>query len=217
MTNFSIPHEKKWLRPDKAFFEAKSEGEGINTEELEYNGKYKRIREKRDLAVFGLCLYEIYRTPYFVQMNSLSDSPDAFVMRVAPNDSTTHEIGSVEITFYGRNRIGLPDQSLGERLSEKSGKFLKLPPKYCLLIHIGKGLVVDYEDITNRLRNIKNNFQVFSVQEISSYPDTIARVVSCRPEYSVRDINVGEICFNLKESNIPMIANEIYGKLPKNN
>lgn len=212
----AIPHGKIWLRPDVAYFESQSQAQGIDSSEIEWNGKYKSIRELRDLAIFGLCLYEMYETtPFFVQMNSKDSSPDAFVMRGSPDDLTTHEIGPVEITFYGRSRVGLPEQSLAVKLSAKGGKFYKLPPKYSLLVHIGKGLQVDHKEAVDCLNKIDINFQVFSIQEISDYPDTIARVIIYRPKYKSRDINVGEVCYKLQKSNICGTVTQVRGRPPK--
>jgi len=215
MTKFNISYDKVWFRPDKAYFESQSRAQGIDPGEFEWNGKYKRIRELRDLAIFGLCLYESYGTPFFVQMNYKDPSPDAFVMRVSPDNPTTNEVGPVEITFYGRSRIGLPKQSLADKLSEKGGKFWKLPPQYCLLVHIGKGLQVNHEEVASRLSKVNTNFQVFSIQEISDYPDTIARVVSYRPEYVSKDVNVGEVCYKLQKSDILGIVTQVRGRPPK--
>ena len=212
---FSVSHDKVWLRPDQAYFESQSQAQGIDASEIEWNGRYKGIRELRGLAIFGLCLYEMCGTPFFVQMNSRDSSPDAFVMRVSPNNPTTNEIGPVEITFYGRSRVGLPEQSLADKLSVKGGKFWKLPPKYCLLIHIGKDLQINHEEVAARLRKININFQVFSIQEVSDYPDTISRIVIYRPEYRSKDINVGEVCYKLQKSNIPGIVTQVRGKSPK--
>ena len=50
---FTIPHDKVWFRPDKAYFESQSQSQGIDSSEIEWNGKYKSIRELRDLAIFG--------------------------------------------------------------------------------------------------------------------------------------------------------------------
>ena len=216
MTKFTIPHDKVWLRPDVAYFKSQSQAQGIDPSELEWNGKYKVIRELRDLAIFGMCLYESHGTPFFVQMNSIDSSPDAFVMRVSPDEPTTNEIGPIEMTFYGRSRLGLPKQSLMEKLSEKGGKFWKLPPQYCLLIHIGRGLQVKNEEVVSYLSKVNANFQVFSIQEVSNYPDTIARVISYRPEYVSRDINVGEVCYKLKKSNILGAVTQIRGRPPEN-
>ncbi len=212
---FTIPHDKTWLRPDKAYFESQSRAQDIDPSEIEWNGKYKNIRELKGLAIFGLCLYKICETPFFVQMNSKDSSPDAFIMRVSPDNSTTNEIGPVEITFYGRSRVGLPKQSLTDKLSAKGGKFWKLPPGYCLLIHIGRNLQVNHKEIATRLSKIRNNFQVFSIQEISDYPNTITRVVNYRPEYRFMDINIGEVCYKLQKSNIYGIVTQIHGRPPK--
>jgi len=215
MMKFTIPHDKVWLRPDKAYFESQSQAQGISPSELDWNGKYKGIRELRDLAIFGLCLCELHKTPFFVQMNSKDSSPDAFVMRASPDDPTTNEVGPIELTFYGRSRIALPKQSLADKLSAKGGKFWKLPPRYCLLIHIGKGLQINHKEVATCLSKVNTNFQVFSIQELSDYPDTIAQVVSYRPEYRFRDINVGEVCHKLQKSDIPGIVTQVRGRLPK--
>lgn len=217
MTKFNIPHDKVWLRPDKAYFDAQSQAQGVDPSEIEWNGKYKAIRELKSLAVFGLCSYEMSGTPFFVQMNYKDSSPDTFIMRVSPDDPTINEIGPVEITFYGRSRVGLPKQSLADKLSEKGGKFWKLPSRYCLLVHIGKGLQVDHEEVVSRLSEVDIDFQVFSIQEISDYPDTIARLVSYRPEYASesKDINIGEACYKLQKSGIPGIITQVRGRSPK--
>src|SRR5436190_12963149 len=112
---FTIPHNKIWLRPDKAYFEYQKQASGIDHDEFEWNGKHKRIREIRDIAVFGLAFYSMQEHKCFVQMNDLSDSPDAFLMR--PVSEETYETAPIEITFYGRSKIGLPKKSLLEKLS----------------------------------------------------------------------------------------------------
>ncbi len=213
---FTIPHDKVWLRPDVAYFKSQSQSQGIDPYELEWNGKYKNIQELKSLAIFGLHLYEMSGTPFFVQMNSKDSSPDAFIMRASPNDSTINEIGPVEITFYGRNKIGLPKQSFTDKLSAKKGKFWKLPSIYCLLIHIGRDLHVNHEELFSCLAKVNINFQVFSIQEISDYPDTISRIISYRPEYKTKDVNIGKVCYELQKSDIYGIATQIRGRSPKN-
>ena len=52
---FTIEHDTVWQRPDQAYFDYKDASVGIDTEKLEWDGKHKSIREKRDIAVFGAC------------------------------------------------------------------------------------------------------------------------------------------------------------------
>lgn len=210
---FVIPHDKVWLRPDQAYFEYQEQANGITQDEIEYNGKYKRIREIRDLAVFGLAFYAMQEHRCFVQMNNLSDSPDAFLMR--PVSDETNEIAPIEITFYGRSKIGPPQKQLEDKLSEPGGKFQKLPQGYWLLIHIGKDLTVDHQAIANKLSEMNAEFNVFSVQEISNYPDTIARVVSYNPKLEGYDINIGAICHKLSKTDIPGTLTVERGRPPK--
>jgi hypothetical protein len=209
---FAIPHGKVWLRPDQAYFEYQKQATGIDHDEIEYNGKYKRIREIRDLAIFGLAFYTMQEHPCFVQMNAIDDSPDAFLMR--PVSTETQEIAPIEITFYGRNRLGVPEKSLVEKLSERGGKF-QLPSDYWILIHIGKGLRVDHQAITNKLLALDTELKAFSVQEISNHPDTIARVVSYSPKLEGFDVNIGAICHKLSKTKIPGTLTAEKGRPPK--
>jgi hypothetical protein len=210
---FTLPHDKVWLRPDRAYFEYRKQAHGIDHDEVEYNGKYRRIRELRDLAVLGLSFHAMQEHPCFVQMNILDDSPDAFLMTHVSEE--TNEIAPVEITFYGRNKIGVPTQPLLEKLSAPGDKFDKLPPGYWLLVHIGKDLDIDYQAISNHLMTRKAEFSMFSVQEVSGHPDTIARVVTYNPQLEIQDINIGEICYNLSKSKGPGIITIIRGRRPK--
>lgn len=151
----------------------------------------------RDLAAFGIAFSAMQEHECFVQMNDVSNSPDAFLMVKVNED--TNEIAPVELTIYARSKVGLPDKSLLEKLTEKHGKFQKLPIGYFLLIHLGIGLEIDYDEIHQKLREISPNFFVFSIQEISNHPDTIARVVSYYPKLDVLDINIGAICDKLSK------------------
>jgi len=209
---FSIPHNNVWLRPDQAYFDYQKQAAGIDHDEIEWNGKYKSIRELRDLAIFGLSFCTMQEHPCFVQMNTLSDSPDAFLMR--PVSKETYETAPIEITFYGRNRIGLPNKSLEAKLNESGGKFQKLPQGYWLLIHLGKDLVVDHQAITDRLLSLNAKFNVFSIQEISNHPDTIARFVAYNPRLEAYNVNIGEICHKLSQTKIPGTLTVKRGKPP---
>lgn len=209
---FTIPHSDVWLRPDHAYFEAQEQAAGIDPVELEWNGKYKRIRELKSLSIFGLGFYTMQEHPCWVQMNDLSDSPDAFIMRRVSEETT--ELAPIEITFYGRSRVGLPEKSLEERLSELGGKFQKLPQGYWLLIHIGTDLSIDHQAIANKLLELSATFNVFSIQEISSFPDTIARVVAYNPKLEGNDINIGGVCHQLSKSNIYGTVTTIKGRPP---
>lgn len=209
---FTIPHDKVWLRPDIAYFEYQKQAAGIDHDEIEYNGKHKRIRELRDLAIFGLAFYTMQAHPCFVQMNNIDDSPDAFLMR--PVSDETQEIAPIEMTFYGRNKLGLPEKSLVEKLSERGGKF-QLPERYWILIHIGKDLEIDHQAVTNNLLALKTDLKAFSVQEISNHPDTIARVVSYSPRLEAYDVNIGAISHKLAQTNIPGTVTVKRGRPPK--
>ena len=210
---FTIPHSDTWLRPDQAYFESQEQAKDIDPMELEWNGKYKRIRELRGLSIFGLGFYTMQEHPCFVQMNTLSDSPDAFLMRQVSEETT--EVAPIEITFYGRSRVGLPDKSLEEKLSEPGGKFQKLPEGYWLLVHIGTNLEVNHQAIANKLQEINATFNVFSIQEISSYPDTIARLVAYNPTLEGNDINIGGVCNKLSQSTIYGTVTTKRGRKPQ--
>lgn len=209
---FTIPHDKVWLRPDMAYFEYQKQAAGIDHDEIEYNGKHKRIRELRDLAIFGLAFYTMQEHRCFVQMNNIDDSPDAFLMR--PVSDETQEIAPIEMTFYGRNKLGLPEKSLVDKLSERGGKF-QLPKGYWILIHIGKDLEIDHQTITDKLLALGTDLKAFSVQEVSNHPDTIARVVSYSPKLEAYDVNIGAISNKLAQTDIPGTVTVIRGRKPK--
>lgn len=197
---FTIPHGTVWKRPDEAYFDYKEQAKGIDQADIEWNGKYKTIRELRDLAVFGLSLYVFGGKPFFVQMNSKDASPDAFIMQESSTHELTADIGPVELTYYGPNRNGKPQQTLLERLTAKGGKFQKLPEGYALVIHIGPNENVDHQTITDHLTSVGAKFHVFSIQEVSSHPDTISRLVVYSPECKYIDVNIGEVCDKLSKS-----------------
>lgn len=188
-----MPHDFIWKRPDEAFFDAKEQAEGIDPDEIEWDGKYKQIRELRDIAIFGSAMYDLHGTPFWVQLNTKNDSPDAFVMRQSPDVKGDADIGAVELTFYGRNRLGLPKKSLADKLSEPKGKFSKLPDQYCLVILIGKGLEIDHLAVTEKMKAINAKFQIFSIQEVTDSPDTTIRFVVYSPVCKSKDINIGEV------------------------
>lgn len=208
---FTIPHDNIWLRPDMAYFKYQEEAKGIGQDEIEYNGKYKRIREIRDLAIFGLAFYSMQEHSCFVQMNNIEDSPDAFLMRPVSED--TQEIAPIEMTFYGKNKVGLPDKSLEEKLSEVGGKFY-LPAKYWILIHLGMDLDVNHDAVSAKLLSMNPELRAFSIQEISRHPDTIARVVSYAPKLEAYDINIGAICNKLSQTDLPGTLTVKKGKKP---
>ena len=198
---FTIPHNKEWKRPDMAFFESQEQAKGINPDELEWNGKYKRIRELRGLSIFGLSFYTMQEHSCFVQLNDLSDSPDAFLTRVVSED--TYETAPIEITFYGRSRVGMPKVSLLEKLSDKKGKFYKLPEGYWLLIHLGRGVKVDHQEISDKLLSMNAKFNAFLIQEVATHPDTVARFVAYTPKFEAYDVNVGGVAYKLSKTKIP--------------
>jgi len=193
LNKFTLPHDFIWKRPDEAFFDAKEQAEGIDPDEIEWDGKYKQIRELRDIAIFGSAMYDLHGTPFWVQLNTKNDSPDAFVMRQSPDVKGDADIGAVELTFYGRNRLGLPKKSLADKLSEPKGKFSKLPDQYCLVILIGKGLEIDHLAVTEKMKAINAKFQIFSIQEVTDSPDTTIRFVVYSPVCKSKDINIGEV------------------------
>jgi len=145
-------------------------------------------------------------------MNNIADSPDAFLMR--PISDETQEIAPIEMTFYGRSKLGLPEKSLVDKLCERGGKF-QLPEEYWILIHIGKDLEVNHQAVTDKLLALGSDLKAFSIQEVSNHPDTIARVVSYSPKLEAYDINVGAISSKLAQTNIPGTVTVNQGRKPK--
>ena len=212
---FTIEHGKIWQRPDQAYADFQEAAKGLSLAELA-DGKNKLLQEKRDIAVFGACIYDLTGQPTFVQMNDKSASPDAFLLQKSATDETTSNLAPVEITFYGGNKIGIPSESLADRLAKEGGKFReKLPPNYWLLVHIGVGLQVDHSEVARRLQDINAQFGVFSIQEVASHPDTILRLVRYNPMCETKDINIGKVFRGFRGSDIPGEVTEVRGFPPK--
>lgn len=214
---FTIEHGKVWQRPDQAYGDFQEAAKGLPPAELA-DGKYKLLQEKRDIAIFGACIYDLTGQPTFVQMNDKSDSPDAFLLQKSETDETTNNIAPVEITFYGGNKLGIPDESLADRLAKEGGKFReKLPPNYWLLVHIGEGLNVDHLEVARCLQEMDAQFGVFSIQEIpkNNLGDTMLRFVKYNPECVTKDINIGEVFHGFSGSEIPGEVTQVWGSPPK--
>ena len=214
---FTIEHGEVWRRPDQAYGDFQEAARHLTPIELA-DGKNKLLQEKRDIAIFGACIYDLTRQPTFVQMNDKSDSPDAFLLQKSETDETTNNVAPVEITFYGGNKLGVPNEPLADRLAKEGGKFReKLPPDYWLLVHIGEGLNVDYLEVARRLQEMDAQFGVFSIQEIpkNALGDTMLRFVKYNPEYVTKDINIGEVFHNFSSSDIPGEVTQVRGFSPK--
>jgi len=214
---FTIDHSTVWQRPDQAYGDFQDASKGLTPIELA-DGKNKLLQEKRDIAIFGACIYDLTGQPTFVQMNDKSDSPDAFLLQKSEADETANNVAPVEITFYGGNKLGIPDESLADRLSKEGGKFReKLPPDYWLLVHIGAGLNVDHLEVAHRLKEINAQFGVFSIQEIpkNALGDSMLRFVKYNPECVAKDINIGEVFHSFNGSEIPGEVTQVRGYPPK--
>lgn len=212
---FTIEHGVVWQRPDQAYADFQEAAKGLSPAEMA-DGKNKHLQEKRDIAIFGACIYDLTGQPTFVQMNDKSASPDAFLLQQSTMDETTNSLAPVEITFYGGNKRGLPSESLADRLAKEGGKFhKKLPPNYWLLVHIGADLDVDHLEVTRRLQEINAQFGVFSIQEVVKYPDTILRFVRYNPICETKDINIGGVFHSFGSSSIPGEVTQVRGFPPK--
>jgi hypothetical protein len=217
MSKFPIPHGTLWLRPDKAFFDYLDQAQklGVSQDDIEFNGKYKRLREQRDLAVFGLALYGVYGKVFLVQLNDQDPSPDGFLMTPDEDHELTASLKPVEMTFYGHSQRGLPKDTLLTRLTAKKGKFNKLPNKYTLLIHIGPDIDVDHQSISDEMvrRNVK--FDAFSIQEVVGMPDTTVRLVFYTPKYEEQLVNIGQAAVIIKGSGVAAKVTQIWGRPPE--
>lgn len=214
---FTIEHGTVWQRPDQAYADFQDAAKGLSLVELA-DGKNKLLQEKRDTAIFGACIYDLTGQPTFVQMNDKSASPDAFLLQKSATDETTNNLAPVEITFYGGNKIGIPNESLADRLAKEGGKFReKLPPDYWLLVHIGAGLEVDHVEVARRLQEMNAKFGVFSIQEIAknAVGDTMLRFVTYNPQAKTKDINIGEVFHGFSGSDMPGEVTQVRGFPPK--
>lgn len=168
---------------------------------VESEGAYQKVREARTGAVLALALLRMTGEPTYVQL-SKREPPDVFIMQLSQRVKGQMDVMSIEITTYART----PSESLLDQLKRTKLKpgIPVLTEEEALLVNIGVGLDVDYEELNDYLNAERVPCQVVTIQEVSNYPDTVARVVFVNPELQMTDINIGEVAARASSSSTDM-------------
>jgi hypothetical protein len=197
---------KIWHSPLNVYWHIQKLTEKVGADAIEKQNKYKSVREARVGAVMALVMFKRLNKPTYLQLYK-PDPPDVILMQPSKTKKGQLDITLVEITSYIRE----PKESLLDQLKRNKIKpgISNLSENYILAINIGIGLETDYEPLRDYLNaNIKLfPYPIWTFQQISSYPDTIARVVIVNPEIITMDVNIGESAHLWKEAKLPGVIN----------
>ncbi len=187
-----IKESKIWHSPLNVYRHIQKLTEKVGTEAIENKNEYKNVREARIGAVIALVMFQTMGKPTYVQLYK-PDPPDVILMQPSKDVKGQLDIILVEITSF----IGDPQESLLEQLKRTKTKpgIHTLSEEYILVVNVGVGLNVEYKLIRDYLNENNTPFPVWTIQQISNYPDTIANVVIINPELREIDINVGEVAY----------------------
>ena len=207
---------KIWFSAVGAYNEYLKLAAEIGTEAVEQEAQYKQVLEARLVAILCLALYGHRGTAWFLQLQK-NDPPDALIMRQSPSHPGTHELLGVEVTSYFKNKSGMPKDDIFEQLKKTKmfEKYHKYSEHDVILVDLGSGYQPDYAEIQNYMKSINAPYQVWFLQEVQPYPDTIAQLTLCnRERVFQRQINVGEAMAVMKEKGVPgVIRTERVGAL----
>jgi len=201
-----INTSKIWHSPLNVYWHIQKLTEKVGAEAVEKERKYQAVREARIGAVMALMMFKRMNKPTYVQLYK-PDPPDVILMQPSKLIKGQLDITLVEVTSY----IKRPKESLLDQLKRSKIKpgIPYLSENYILVINVGIGLEIDYEPWRDYLNENKNLFPypIWTFQQISNYPDTIARVVIVNPKIITMDVNIGESAFLWKKSKMPDVLN----------
>lgn len=191
---------KIWHSPLNVYWHIQKLTEKVGAEAIENRSDYQGVREARIGAVMALVMFQRMGKPTYIQLYK-PDPPDVILMQPSKDFKGQLDIILVEMTSFVRGR----KESLLEQLKRTKAKpgIHTLSEEYILAVNVGVGLDVDYKPIRDYLNENKTPFPVWAVQQVASYPDTIAKVVMINPELREMNVNVGESAYLLRESKWP--------------
>lgn len=203
-----------WHSPVNTYVHLDKLAKQIGYDALDQKPQYQPHREARVAAIMAFALFGRLKRPTFLQLFR-PDPPDAILMQPSIDTYGDRDITQLEITRY----IGSPRESLLQQLI-RSGKtpkgWHKYNENYIMVVNVGIGLAVDYPEITDYLNKNNTPFPVWTVQEISSHPDTIAKVTIVNPEIYEMTINIGEAAYLFNKLKLPgVIVSKRAGSVEK--
>lgn len=203
-----IPNERVWHTPVKAYSDYLALAAEVGTDAINRLNKYQKVRETKALAILCFAMYMRMGTPWFLQLDE-GEKTDGRIMRLSPTQKGDLELLRVEHTAYRlRNDGKLPDDSLLDQLKRTKalGEKHRYDEHTLVLIDQSPGFTkktgVDHEAIAAYLKSIHAPYQVWSIEEIQAYPDSIARINLYTPRFHQLDLNVGEAAFKQRNNNI---------------
>ncbi len=191
---------KIWYSPLNVYWHIQKLTDKVGTEAVENKNKYQCVREARIGAIVALAMFQRTKKPTYIQLYK-PDPPDVILMQSSKDFKGQLDIILVEITsFTGKPKESLLDQL--KRTKVKPGIHI-LSEEYILVVNVGIGFEINYRPIKDYLNENNTPFPVWGVQQISGFPDTIAKVVMINPKLYEIDINIGEAAYLLGKSGWP--------------
>lgn len=207
-----IKTSKIWHSPANVYWHIQELTKKVGAEAIENKNKYQKVREARTGAVLAMAQSKLSGNPTYVQLHK-DEPPDVILMQISKDIKGQLDILPVEITTYA----GQPKGSLLEQLKRTKVKpGIHVLPKECyLVVNVGIELDVEYEPIMEYLNENETPFHVITIQQVSNYPDTIARVVFINPKFRKIDINIGKEAANTvrQSASIDVLCTRRVGKV----
>lgn len=206
--NDDITNNQIWHTPVKAYSDYLELAGQVGVDAINRLNRYQKVRETRALAVLCFAMYMRAGTPWFLQLDK-DEKTDGRIMRLSKTNKGDLELLRVEHTAYRmRNDGKRPDDSLLDQL--KRTKAPEAEHRYdehtLVLIDLGSGFTdkteVNHKEIAKYLEAIKAPYQVWAIEEVQSYPDTIAKVTVYTPRLYQIELNVGQAAFEQRDKNI---------------
>lgn len=204
----NIPNNRVWHTPVKAYSDYLALANIVGVDTINKLNKYQKVRETRSLAVLCFAMFMRMGTPWFLQLDE-DEKTDGQIMRLSPTHSGELELLRVEHTSYKiRNDGKPPDDTLLDQLKRTKAPAdeHRYDESTLVLIDQGSGFTqstgVDHTAIADYLKSINAPYQVWSIEEMQTFPNTIARVNFYTPLFHQLDLNVGEAAFRQRDLNI---------------
>jgi hypothetical protein len=189
-----------WHSPVNVYWHYQRLQEHISQDVLDNTNKYQKVREALVGSVIALSLYQLNKRPSYIQLHE-PDPPDVLVLQPSFKVKGQMDISLLEVTSY----TGQPKDTLLEQL-----KRTKCPPNlhiysenYVVVVNAGIGLEVQFESIREYLNENRTPFPIWTLKQISNYPDTIAELVIVNPDTKRLEINIGEAVYHYQKERFP--------------
>jgi len=189
-----------WHSPLNVYWHADQIVKKVGAEAVEKKTEFQMLRDARVGAVVALCMFEKMNRVTYVQLYK-PDPPDVILMQPSGEKWETRDITQVEVTTYVN-----PQQTLLEQLKRR--KILPGQPayneNYILAVNMGKHAVVAPGPISKYLKENKNVFPIWLLQEVSMSPDVIAKLTWINPgEVHETEVNLGKAAYDFKRLRFP--------------